>query len=131
MNFTLREFARELGVSIRTARAYRARGIIPPPAERVRRGYRGEIGYWCADEIARVKADLLARRAETRGVAVERLGHARLHHNEIRELGLRAWDLLRRGPLRDEFRAAGLDVPLLQVPRGRRGFARVLLERAT
>lgn len=131
MNFTLRELAREVGWSLRTARYNRARGIVPPPAQRITRGFKGEIHYWTADQIARLKSDLIERRAETRGVAVERLGHARRHHDELRELGRCAWDFLRLGPLRDELRAAGLDVPLPEVPRGRRAFARVVIERAT
>ncbi len=124
---------RELGVSPRWFAYQRARrkgSATWEPAERQHRGYKGEIGFWRPEQVARMRAEILAeRRRGTVAAAVDRLGHGRAHAMELRRLGALAWDLVRGGVVGAQLREIGCDVPLRDVPRRHRALARAVLER--
>jgi hypothetical protein len=128
--FTPAEFRRELDVSERTFKAYRKLGIVPRPAERRHRGYKGEIGLWTPAQVAQTRARLFEMRSQGRTAAVERLGHARSHRMVVADLYALAWRLVRAGPFGDRLRRIGCDLPLREIPPQRRALVRAELVRA-
>src|SRR3954452_1407486 len=59
---TIDELAREAGMTVRNVRAYRSRGLIPPPRLRGRKGYYGR------DHLARLE---LVRELKEKGFNLE------------------------------------------------------------
>src|SRR4051812_23315571 len=59
---TIDELAREVGMTVRNVRAYRSRGLIPPPELRGRKGYYGR------DHVVRLE---LVRELKAKGFNLE------------------------------------------------------------
>jgi DNA-binding transcriptional MerR regulator len=62
---TIDELAREAGMTVRNVRAYRSRGLIPPPE------LRGRKGYYGPDHLARLE---LVRGLKEKGFNLEAIG---------------------------------------------------------
>jgi DNA-binding transcriptional MerR regulator len=63
---TIDELAREAGMTVRNVRAYRSRGLIPPPE------LRGRKGYYGPDHLARLE---LVRALKEKGFNLEAIAH--------------------------------------------------------
>jgi DNA-binding transcriptional MerR regulator len=63
---TIDELAREAGMTVRNVRAYRSRGLIPPPE------LRGRKGYYGPDHLARLE---LVRELKDKGFNLEAIAH--------------------------------------------------------
>jgi DNA-binding transcriptional MerR regulator len=63
---TIDELAREAGMTVRNVRAYRSRGLIPPPT------LRGRKGYYGPEHLARLG---LVRELRERGFNLEAIAH--------------------------------------------------------
>jgi DNA-binding transcriptional MerR regulator len=63
---TIDELAREAGMTVRNVRAYRSRGLIPPPE------LRGRKGYYRTEHLARLE---LIAELKDRGFSLEAIAH--------------------------------------------------------
>lgn len=117
-------------VARRTFDRWIKRGEFPGPDQTVRRGCKGVARLWRPATVERGIGHVLQLKSAGRGELVARLGHARQHRDELRDLGRLAYELVRAGELRDELERIGCNAPLSAIPRGRRAAARAEILRA-